>query len=293
MFRSGFDHLTGILTCLNERLREEDCDHRFVIHLRCADNSELHIGELTAQHRHHTTDQLRIAFSGQTHDLGISEIFCRSNDLVTEMLYLLRHELLDLFLELGVLINRPMHGSRQIRCVVQHCFQTIDHILSGIVEFICASSGNRLYTTHSCSYAGLHDNTNRTDSTGTRHVATTTELNRRTVLDHTHVIAVFLAEQSHRSHCFRLSDRGMTTLLEVQVLTDDRIGQTLYLTQLFRAHFLEVREVKTQALRRNQTTLLLHVLAEYLTQCVVDNMRSRVIAHDRLTTLCIHLSDNF
>ena len=90
-------------------------------------------------------------------------------------------------------------------------------------------------------------------------MASAAELYRRTVFDHTHVIAVFLAEKRHGSHRFSLGNRGMTAFLERHVLTNQFIGHFLHFAQLFSAHFLEMGEVKTQAFGRNQTTLLLHM----------------------------------
>ena len=81
----------------------------------------------------------------------------------------------------------------------------------------------------------------------------------------------------------------MTTLLKLEITTYKRLRYLLYLTPLFRCHFLEMAEVKTQAVSRYQTTLLLHMLTQHLTQRVVNDMGSRVVASDRLTTLCIYL----
>ena len=49
-----------------------------------------------------------------------------------------------------------------------------------------------------------------------------------------------------------------------------------------------MREVESEAVRRHKTTLLLHMLAQYLTQAVMNDMRSRVVAHDGLTALSIY-----
>ena len=51
-----------------------------------------------------------------------------------------------------------------------------------------------------------------------------------------------------------------------------------------------MREVEAQTICGHITTLLLHVLAEYLTQCVVNNVGSRVVASNSLTTIGIHSS---
>ena len=119
-------------------------------------------------------------------------------------------------------------------------------------------------------------------------MATTTKLYARTKLDHAHIVAIFLAKECHSAHGLRLIDWGMTALLEHEVLTDDLVGQYLSFAQLLRGHLLEVREVKAQAVGIHEATLLLYVLAQYLAECVVDDVCSRVVACDGLTTLCVH-----
>ena len=83
----------------------------------------------------------------------------------------------------------------------------------------------------------------------------------------------------------------MTTLLEVEVTTHEGVRYLLYFTELFGRHFLEVTKVKTQTLCRHQRALLLDMRTQHLTQRVVDDMGSRVVAGDRLTTLSVHLCD--
>ena len=114
-------------------------------------------------------------------------------------------------------------------------------------------------------------------------MATTAQFNRLAELNHTHVIAVFLSEQRHRTHRLGFRYRRVTALLQMIILTDERVCQLLHLTQLFRRHFLEMREVKSQAVSGHVRTFLLYVLAQYFAQRIVNNVRSRVIAHDSLT----------
>ena len=169
--------------------------------------------------------------------------------MVTELRDLLFHMLLDLFLEGCVLVQELMNRIHQIRGVVKERFQVVERVLRHVIQFIRFGSRHRLNTTYTGSNRSLHDNTYRTDTTGTLYVATATKLHRRTVLDDTHVVAVLLSEQRHRSHRFGFRNRSMTTLFQMQVLTNQRIRYALHLTQLFRGHFLEMTKVKTQALR--------------------------------------------
>ena len=124
-------------------------------------------------------------------------------------------------------------------------------------------------------------------------MTTATEFYRRTVLDDTHVIAVFLTKERHGTHRFRFGDRRMTTLLQMDILTDELVSQYLHFAEFFRRHFLEVREVKTQAVGRHETTLLLYMFAQHFTQRVMKDVRCRVVTSDGLTTFCIYSSDEF
>ena len=50
-----------------------------------------------------------------------------------------------------------------------------------------------------------------------------------------------------------------------------------YFAQLFGCYFLEVREVETQRFRSDQRAFLLYMSTQYLTQCFIEQMRTRVV----------------
>ena len=253
------DHRAGVLASVHEGLREEDGDRRFALKLRSTYDGELHIGELPAEERHDTTDHLRVHFALQAHEFDLSEVLGARDKLVAVPLDLLRHEGLDLLLESGVLFDGAMDGSGEIRRVIKESAQAVEHVLRSVVEFVRLGSRHSFYTAYAGSHRGLHDDAYRADLTGGRHVATTAELDRRTVLDDTHVVTVFLAKERHSSHGFGLSNRRMAALLKRHVLADETVRYLLHLAQLFGAHFLEMREVKTQTVGSHERTLLLDV----------------------------------
>ena len=208
----------------------------------------------------------------QTNQLDIAKVLRPVNQFIAITHDLLSHELLDLFLERSVLVDELMNGSRQIGCIVKERLQPAQRILRYVIELIRLGCSNRLDTTNTGSNTGLHQNTYTSDFTGRRHMASTTKFDRRTIFDHTYIVPVFLSEERHGPQCFRLSNRHMTMLLQMNILTDDAVGQYLHLTQLFRRYFLEVREVKTQTVRCNERTLLLHVFTQHFAQRVVQDM---------------------
>ena len=54
MLSGRLDHRACILSCVYQRLTEEDCNRRFTIAFNGSQYRELHIRELTAQHRQYT-----------------------------------------------------------------------------------------------------------------------------------------------------------------------------------------------------------------------------------------------
>ncbi len=124
-------------------------------------------------------------------------------------------------------------------------------------------------------------------------MATTAQLDGRAILDDTHIVAVLLAEQCHRPHLFGLSNRGVTALLQRIVATDQLVRQLFYLAEFFGRYLLIVREIETQRIGGNQTTLLLYMCAQHGTQRIVQNVRTRVVASNSLTACLIHLCHQF
>jgi hypothetical protein len=68
----------------------------------------------------------------------------------------------------------------------------------------------------------------------------------------------------------------------IHVAPHFRVHEIFYRAQFLRGNRFEVRKIETQPVRRNQRTLLRHVVAEHLAQSRVQQMRRRVVEHDRL-----------
>ena len=108
-------------------------------------------------------------------------------------------------------------------------------------------------------------------------MCTSTEFDGRSKLYHTHSVAVLLTEEGDSAQFLGLLDRNVAVLLQRNVGADLGVDQVLYLTQLLVGHLLEVREVETQRVRRNQRTFLLYVVAQHGAQCFVQQVRTRVV----------------
>src|SRR5262249_45721855 len=95
--------------------------------------------------------------------------------------------------------------------------------------------------------------------------------------DHSHFVAVFFAKQRHRTGSdgfLRRFDRG----LDGTVLEDMRVDDLLDLQQFVPCQRVEVHEVEAEPVGRHERSGLLHMGAEDLTQCRMEQVCRRVIA---------------
>ena len=93
---------------------------------------------------------------------------------------------------------------------------------------------------------------------------TAAELAGRTEANHTHLIAIFLAEEGDGPHLLSFLERGVAMLVERQVLTNHIVDDALHLAQLLVADLLEMREVETQCVGADERAFLLHMVAQHL-----------------------------
>ena len=97
-------------------------------------------------------------------------------------------------------------------------------------------------------------------------------------LQHPNIIAVFFAEQGHRSRLHGLIHRhqpGLYRAVASYLGIDDRFNGL----HLLRGHRLEVGEVEAQSLRIHQRALLFHLITQNLAQRPVQKVGRGVIAH--------------
>ena len=109
---------------------------------------------------------------------------------------------------------------------------------------------------------------------------------------HTHLVVVFLAEQSHGT--------GFTSGIDIHQFSGDRgvsqnlaIDQNLDLLALGFTHRFAMGEVEAQIVRRHQRAFLLHMVAQHVTQGGVHQVGGRVITHDGATAIHIHVGGHF
>ena len=105
-------------------------------------------------------------------------------------------------------------------------------------------------------------------------------------LQHPNDIAVLVAEEGDRTELLGGLHRGleMATGTVVEHLGIDAI---LDLGDLFRGEALVVAEVEAKSVGTDIGTLLLHVLAQHLTQRVVKDVGGGVVAPDRRTSVVV------
>jgi len=97
-------------------------------------------------------------------------------------------------------------------------------------------------------------------------------------------VTVFLAKE-------RLSAEGACVIgghdpgFNCTVLTDQRVHVAFDLFQFFQRHCLVVAKVEAQAIRRIERAFLRDVIAKDAAQCLVQQMRGRVVGLDRRAAL--------
>ena len=135
------------------------------------------------------------------------------------------------------------------------------------------SPGQRLDAANSRSHAAFADDLEQADVAGARNMRAAAQFGRKVAhLQYAHVIAVLLAEQRHRTELDRFVVAHLADF-RLDVAAHFGVDQILDLAQFVRRDRLEVRKVETQAIGGDQRTLLGHVLAEYLAQRRVQQMR--------------------
>ncbi len=100
--------------------------------------------------------------------------------------------------------------------------------------------------------------------------------------NHAHLVAVFFAEQRARPGVAGVVDRHQPRG-DLVVFQHHIVGDILDPAQLFRRDRLWMNEVEAQPVRRHQRAALRDMVAKHLPQCLVQQMRRRVIGADRRT----------
>ncbi len=93
-----------------------------------------------------------------------------------------------------------------------------------------------------------------------------------------HLLTIFLTEERHCSLCFGFFNGNIAMLLDWVVAPDGSGHPLLHGTDLFRRHLLKVGEVEPQHLGRDIRSFLLHMVAEYLTQCLMHQVGGGMVA---------------
>ena len=233
------DDITGVLASLDELFAEHHCQHRLAlmlcsseesgcfetIGLDCQCNALDNVGQTVTRERddldtvHHLT--LVLELRGQDGDA-------------------LLHEVIDLFLQVSILGERLLQSGDSIGSVVEHLLDVTQGILDGVKHFLDASTGNGLDTADTGSDTALADDAYHTDVARVGHMGTTAQLNRVAILDHAHMVTVFLSEECHSTHLLGLFDRHLAVFLARHGFTNHLVGQVLNLADFLGGYLTEV-----------------------------------------------------
>ncbi len=153
----------------------------------------------------------------------------------------------------------------------------------------CALPGHRFDTAHTSGNTGLRHNAHQADISGALNVGTAAKFNREipTHAQHTNAVAVFLAKQHHGTALAGGVDIRFQRL-NGRIAANFRINHIFNGREFFRLHRFAMSKVKTQTLGSNQRAFLTDVIAQYLTQRRMQQVRGGVIQCRRLTDRCVH-----
>ena len=121
---------------------------------------------------------------------------------------------------------------------------------------------------------------------------TAAEFRRKALHIHNaHDIAVFFSEQRHSAQLLGLLE-GHHLDVYGQRLEDFGVDDPLHLSQLLGRYSVEVREVEAHTLVVLIRAGLMHMGAQHFSQSFLQQMRTCMVAHDRVAAVALHRSDD-
>ena len=152
---------------------------------------------------------------------------------------------------------------------LEACSCAVDKASVSLVHLIALGACNSFDSAHTCSNRAFAHDANHAETACAACMTTTTELYRSAKLNHTYLVAILLAKECYSAQFLCFLQGSVSVFLKGEVLTNALVDDVLYLANLLRSNLLKVREVKAQIIWSNQRALLLYVLAQYATQCLV------------------------
>ena len=197
----------------------------------------------------------------------LSECLCRT-------VYGLLAEAFHLLLKGSILRNALLDGGLEVLGIVEQSLDIFHHVFYLIDSLFASLTSESLDAAHTGSHAALRDDLEEADVAGALYVDATAELATRSKAYHTHLVAVFLTEESYCSQFFGFCQWHVAVLLQWDVLTNHVVDDTLHLTQLLGSDLLEVGEIETQCVGVDIRSLLLHMITEHLLEGIVEQVSS-------------------
>ena len=153
-----------------------------------------------------------------------------------------------------------------VRIGLEHRANLVQFVFYRVDIFFRAFAGNAFNPANACRNRGFGHNVEIADFSRIANVCTAAKfarINRAVFFHryHTHLIAVFFTEQSHRAGLNRVFLRH-NHRIDVIILPDSRIDHIFGLLNFFSRNLLRVRDVKTHSVRRNQRAFLRNVFAQ-------------------------------
>src|SRR5581483_4761745 len=114
-----------------------------------------------------------------------------------------------------------------------------------------------------------------------RDVRTAAKLARKGAeIDDVHARAVLIAKEHQRAHFLRFFEWNVEVMNKFYRFAHFLVYDRFDLMQFFRRHFLEMAEIETQMVRRNERSGLVHMFTENFSQTGMHQVRCGMIPHD-------------
>ena len=160
-----------------------------------------------------------------------------AHQLLGHALHGLGTELVDLFLHVVVLVDILRDDGLEVLGVVKERLQVAERVLEQIDGVLADLARHGLDAAHTSSHAALANDLEEADAARGSHVDTAAELARGSEADHTHAVAILLAEEGDGAQLLGLLHRHVAMLVELEVLADKAVDQLLHTAQLLVSDF--------------------------------------------------------
>ena len=226
-------------------------------------------------------------------DLHAVDVFGLLDETRFELRHALAHGLFHLFAQFGIVGNGLLDRCAHVLGIVEERRYALDDFLHEVDALFGGFAGEGLNAANAGGDTAFAHDAEQTEATGAGGVRAAAELDAVAKLHDAHFVAVLLTEEGHSAHFLGFFDVDVAMVLQGQVFADARVDQAFHLAQLLGRDFLEVGEVETQTVGRDERAFLFDVVAEDFAQGLIHEVRGGVVGFGATTAVDINAGHEF